>query len=277
MVDVLLLGTATAVRSFSVSMRANRGLTWELVKREIGERYAGQMLGTFWVIGHPLILMGVYVFIFSFVLKVKIASTYDLPLDYTAYILSGLIPWIAFHESMAKSCTVISGNAGLVKQVIFPIEVLPVKSVIASLTPLLVGLTVLSVYVIASSGGLPWTYVLIPVLLLLQTLAMIGVAYILASLGVYFRDLKDVVLVLTLISMYLMPIFYLPDWVPDLFKPVIFVNPFSYMIWCYQDALYFGRFEHPWAWAIFGLGAPVALSFGYRLFITLKTQFGNVL
>jgi lipopolysaccharide transport system permease protein len=266
-----------AVLEAAQTLTRHRQLTWVMAKRELSDRYAGQALGLFWVIGHPLLLMGVYLFIFGYVFKVRIGGTADLPLDYTTYLLSGLVPWLALQESLNKGPVTITGNANLVKQVVFPIEVLPVKTILATLAGELVSLATLIIYVLATHHRLPWTYVLLPVLLVFQIGITIGICFVLASVGVYFRDLKDVVQVFTVIGMYLLPVLYLPSMVPPLFRPYLYVNPFSYLIWCFQDACYFGRFEHPWAWLVvtaFWLGS---LTVGFRIFKRLKPMFGNVL
>jgi lipopolysaccharide transport system permease protein len=263
--------------SFITVLRNHNALIVDLARREVGERYAGQILGKIWPVVHPLMLMAVYVFIFSVVFKTKIASEYQMPLDYTAYILSGLVPWLAFQEVMAKSSSLIVANSNLVKQVVFPVEVLPLKGVLSSLLPFAVSMFVLITYVLLSFGGLPWTYVLLPILVFFQVLLMIGVAFLFSAAGAYFRDLKDFVQVFTIMNLYLMPVFYLPMWVPSLFKPILYVNPFSYMIWCYQDALYYGGIEHPWAWGVFGIGSTIVFFTGYYLFIKFKTVFGDVL
>jgi lipopolysaccharide transport system permease protein len=252
-------------------------LSMEMARRDIRSQYAGQMLGVWWVAGHPLFLMALYVFIFSVVFKVRIGGTYELPLDYTAYLLTGLVPWLSFQQMMAKACTALSGNANLVKQVVFPLEVLPATAVGINLLPLAIGLVVLLVYVTVQQGALPLTYALLPALLVLQLAAMLGLAFAFAAIGVFFRDLKDLVQVFATAGVYLMPVFYLPEWVPPLFKPVLYLNPFSYMGWCYQDALYFGRFEHPWAWCLFAGGSLLTFVTGYRLFRWLKPHFGNAL
>lgn len=255
----------------------HRQLTVEMAKREISDRYMGQVFGTFWAYGHPIVMMGVYLFIFAYVFKVKIDGTHIVSLGYPAYLLSGLIPWLSFQESIAKGTTVIVNNANLVKQVVFPIEILPVKGIIASLVTMLVSLFLFIVYVFVSQHSLPWTYILLPFLIFLQTLAMIGVCYILSSVGVFFRDLKDFVQVFSMIGVYLMPVFYLPESVPELFRPLLYLNPFSYLVWCYQDALYFGSFEHGWVWFIFPIMSISAFYIGYRVFKKLKIMFGNVL
>lgn len=255
----------------------HRDLTWEMAKREVSDRYAGQAFGPLWAIAHPLFMMGLYVFIFAFVFKMKIGGTVEMPLDYTTYLLSGLVAWMGCQEAMTKSCTAITSHAALVKQVVFPLEILPVKGVLAALFPQSVSLIILILYVLATHGSLPVTYLLIPVLLGFQVMGMIGVSYLLAPIGAYFRDIKDFVQLFSLAGVYLMPVFYLPTWVPELFKPLLYLNPFSYLIWCYQDALYFGRFEHPWAWVVTGTLSVMVFILGYRAFRKLKPLLGNVL
>ncbi len=255
----------------------HRDLAWELTKRDLSQRYAGQWLRTFWVVAHALLIMAVYVVVFSFIFGARLRGAGTSEGDYAVYILSGLIPWIAFQESMQKNCQAVTGNASLVKQVVFPIELLPVKGVFASLVTQLIGLAGLVFYSLFKREEFSWMYGMLPVLLVLQTFAMVGAGYILSSVSVYFRDLKDIVQIFGGIGVYLMPVLYPPDWVPPVLQPLLYLNPFSYMVWCYQDVLYLGRFEHPWAWLAFGLLSVGALSAGYRLFRHLKTWFGSAL
>jgi len=255
----------------------HRDLTLEMAKRELSERYTGQAFGFLWAIGHPVFMIGLYVFVFAFIFRQKMGGSFEMPLDYTTYILSGLIAWMSFQESMTKSCTAITSSSSLVKQVIFPLEVLPVKGVLAALFPQMVSLLLLIAYVLATYGSLHATYLLLPFLVIMQFLAMIGIAYILAPVGAYFRDIKDFVQLFAQAGIYLMPIFYLPMWVPALFKPLLYLNPFSYFIWCYQDALFFGRFEHPWSWLVMTLFSFGIFVIGYRFFRKLKPLLGNVL
>ena len=261
-----------------IALFKRRGrLIYELTKREIGERYSGQVFGAFWAIGHPLLLTLVYIFIFGFVFRARAGGTIDMPLDYTAYILSGIIPWLVFQESLSKASTVIIANANVVKQVIFPLEVLPVKSVLATIVTEIIFLFLLLIYTLLTSHTLPWTYVFLPILVLFQALAMIGMSYLFSSIGAYFRDLKDFVQAFLSIAFFILPILYLPESIPAAVRPVLYLNPLSYMIWCYQDILYFGRFAHPWAWAVFLPGSVFVFIFGFRIFRKLKTMFGNAL
>jgi lipopolysaccharide transport system permease protein len=200
-----------------------------------------------------------------------------LPLDQPTYILSGLIPWLAFSDSMSKGSTAITSAANLVKQVIFPIEILPVKGVLACFVTQLIGTLFLISYVLILSHRLYWSYFLLIPLLFLQLLAMIGISYVFSSVGVYFKDLKDFVGIFLTAGLFLAPILYNPGMVPESVAPLLNLNPFSHMVWCYQDACYFGRFEHPWSWGVFCCFSLGSLYGGYRIFRKLKIMFGNVL
>ena len=273
----LTTGYASAGAEITSILWRHRELTLAMARRELSDRYAGQALGVGWAVWHPLFMIGLYIFIFAVVFKQKVGGTVEMPLDYTAYLLSGLVAWLSIQESMMKSCTAITANASLVKQVVFPLEILPLKGVLVSFVPQLVSLVILIGYVLITNGSLHATYLLLPVLIALQAALMLGIAYVLSVVGVYVRDAKDVVQMFALAGAYLVPVFYLPDWVPEIFKGLLYVNPFSYVIWCYQDALYFGRFAHPWAWAVNAIISVTALVAGYRVFRKLKPSLGNVL
>ena len=106
---------------------------------------------------------------------------------------------------------------------------------------------------------------------------MVGVSFFLASIGVFFRDIKDFVQIFSVVGVYLMPTFYLPTLVPSVFRPLLYLNPFSYMIWCFQDLIYFGRLEHRMSWVVFPLISITVFVLGYRVFRKLRPMFGNVL
>lgn len=258
-------------------LRKHKELLRELVRRELNEQFAGGLLGSIWVIFHPLFLMAVYLFVFSFVFRNKIGGTFELPLNYTTYFLSGLIPWLNLQQVLSRTCASITSNSGLVKQVIFPIELLPIKTTIATLPSQLISIGVLFLYVLCTYHYLPWTYLLFPVVFALQIMMSIGIALILSTITAFIRDIKELVTLFCFAGMFLLPITYLPAWVPTLFKPMLYANPFSYMIWCYQDIFYYGRMEHPYAWGVYILMAAGLFWLGTRTFNKLKPHFGDVL
>jgi len=252
-------------------------LTLELTRRELVDRYAGQVLGAFWALAHPLLLIGVYLFMFGYVFRVRLESRADLPADYATYLLAGMIPWLALAEVLNKSPTAVTTSATLVKQVVFPVEILPVKTVLGSLLPQAIGLIVLAGYLLATTGRLPATFLTLPFLIALQIVGMAGLAMALAAVGVFLRDLKDIVQIFTLLGIYLVPVLYLPAMIPEAIRPLLYANPLAYLIWCYQDLCYFGSFAHPMAWLVTGASSLASFAIGWRIFRRLKPLFGNAL
>jgi lipopolysaccharide transport system permease protein len=263
--------------SFVALIVKHRTLILEMARRELSERYSGQMLGIFWTVLHPLFMMGLYIFIFVFVFKTKIQNNLLMPLDYTTYILAGLIPWLGLQESLSKACAAITSNANLVKQVMFPVEILPIKTVLSTTFTQLISSVLLILYILFYQSTIWVTFLLVPILILLQIMMMIGLSCILATIGVFFRDLKDFIQLFCIAGAYIMPVFYLPEWAPAQFKAVIYSNPFSYMIWCYQDAIYYGQFEHPIAWIIFPIFSISLFVLGYKVLLRLKPIMGDSL
>jgi lipopolysaccharide transport system permease protein len=254
----------------------HRRLALAMARRELTSRYAGQLMGSFWV-GHPLFLMGTFVFLFAVEFQTKLGGSVEMPRDYTVYILSGLVPWLSILPVLTGGCMSILGNIGLVKQFNFEVEVLPFKDVLISLVFWVIGIAIIVVYTLATDQSLPWTFLMLPYLLAWHVVAMVGCAWLLSAITVFFRDLKDIINVLANLGVYMLPVVYLPQWVPEIFRPFIYANPFSYIIWVYQDVLYFGRFEHPAAWLWSTIFAVVAFTSGHRVFQRLRPLFGSAL
>lgn len=254
-----------------------RELTIEVSRREVTERYSGQCLGAFWVFAHPLFLIALYVFIFAVVLGSKVGGLDKEGVNYTTYLLAGLIPWMAFQEAMTKGCHAISSNASLVKQVVFPIEVLPFKSIVTALLNQLLATSLMLVYLFFSGHKINFMLALLPFLIVLQFMAMLGFSYALSAVSVFVKDTKDIVQLFAVSGLYLVPVFYLPNWVPEMFRPIVSMNPFSHMVWCYQDVIVYGSFMHTYSWLIFSLFSLASLIIGFKAFRALKPMFGNVL
>ncbi|MDA7946899.1 MAG: ABC transporter permease [Hyphomicrobiaceae bacterium] len=248
-----------------------------LAGHDLKSRYSGQFLGFIWNILHPLFLMLVFLFIFGVVFKQKIGGTVELPRDYTVYLLSGLVPWLSMSAVLVTGATSVIGNANLVKQFSFPPEIFPIKEIILSMVFWSVGMIIIFSYQLYTYHYLLWTYTLIPIALFIHIGTLLGLCWSLSAVSVFVRDVKDIMTLFVIAGMYVLPIIYLPAWVPDMFKPIIYLNPFSYLIWCYQDALYFGRIEHPEAWVVATVVMLLSLSFGFRVFQRLKPMFGNAL
>ncbi|GJL65319.1 MAG: transport permease protein [Nitrospirales bacterium] len=265
----------TAGAHVATTLMRHRALLVDQVRREIIDQHAGQVMGGLWSIIHPVFLMLVYVFVFGFVFEARVGGTREMPLDYTSYIIAGLAPWLTIVQMLSKSATSLTSNSSLIKQVVFPIEVLPAKVVISTLLPLSVMLLCFFAYTWLGQGRFHWTHLTFPLLMGIYLLWALGIGYFLAALTVFVRDIKEVVQVFAVAGVFLAPVIYLPTWIPAIFEPILYANPFSYLIWCFQDALYFGRFDHPWAWAFSIVGGLVTYTLGARVFRSLKPYYGD--
>lgn len=239
---------------------------------DVRSRYAGSMLGLLWIALYPLIFLGVYALVFLFIYKVKFALFESD--EYVALIFCGLIPFLGFAESLGLGVPSVVVNAPLVKNTLFPIELIPVKSVLVSQVAQVVG-TGMLLLVLAFLGQLTWWACLLPVVWVLQVLMTIGLLWILAGLNVFLRDIQNVIAVVILMLMMVTPIAYPVDAVPDGLRAILAINPLYYVVVCYQEVLMNGRFPQG---AVFWIYLAISLGFfyvGYWFFGRLKGLFAD--
>jgi len=255
----------------------NRHLLVEMTRREIADRYAGQAAGAVWAVAHPLLLMGLYLLVFRHVFAVRFHDDAGLARDYPTYLMAGLVPWLAMQDVLARGSDAVLSHGSYVKQVAFPLGVLPVKRALASLPVLIAGTAFVLAYQLVVFRSLPPMALLWPLYLAAFVALSIGITCLLGALGVYFRDLREVVTVLTAASLFLLPILYLPGHEPSAVRALIWLNPFSPMIWVHQDLLFHGRVTQPLAWVAFPLIAVALLLAGRATFQRLSAHFGEVI
>jgi len=257
------------------ALYARRELVAELTARELRDRHAGQVLGVVWAYGHPLLLMLLYTFLFAYVFPAR-AGLSSGAQDYSVSILAGIVSWLAFQDILARAPSILLTHANLVKQIVFPTEVLPLKTALASALPFTGGLLFAIAYA-AWHDTLSWLTLALPVLVAMQLLAMIGVAFLLAAGGVFLRDLREFVTVFCSVNLFAQPILYSPFATPDWMQWLFAINPFSYQVWCWQDALFYGEIAHPAAWIIYPSGSVATAALGWIIFERTRHSFGDAL
>jgi lipopolysaccharide transport system permease protein len=255
----------------------NRALIFRMAYKELTDRYAGSALGLFWALFYPLFLVGIYTLIFTFIFQVKI-SPGSTPLQYAFYAVIGLIPWITMQEGLVKTTNSVISNANLVKQVIFPVDILPIISIVVSFLTLIIGLIIyLITMAFVSPANFTAIFFLLPIVILIHFIFLVGTGWILAALAVYFRDLKELISIILLIGMFVTPVLYLESSIPAAFKIPILLNPMTHLINMYRDVIFYGSINHPWSFVIFGLLAILIFFAGFQCFQKLKYFFANVL
>lgn len=205
----------------------NRQLILTLTKREIASRYQGSLLGWFWSAFNPVFMLVVYTFVFSVVFQARWAGGSGSKIEFALMLFIGLIVFSFFAESVNRAPTLILGNASYVKKVVFPLEVLPWVVVLNSLFHAAVSLVIWLLAYTLFIGVPPVTVLLVPMVFLPLMLFTLGLCWILASLGVYLRDIAQMMPILTTVLMFLSPLFYPLDAVPKAFHFLFAFNPLA--------------------------------------------------
>jgi len=256
----------------------NRSLIFSLAKREVVGRYKGSILGILWSFINPLFMLVIYTFVFSIVLKSHWGVSADESKTQFAIVLFvGMIVYGLFSEVINRAPGLILSNVNFVKKVIFPLDILPFVVMGAALFHSIISLVVLTIAFVAFNGYLNWTAIFIPFVLLPLIIVTLGFAWMLASLGVFLRDLGQTTIIITTVMMFLSPIFYPTTAIPVKFLPFIRTNPLTFIIEQAREVLIWG---HQPDWVRLGIYMLLATAIawaGYAWFQKTRKGFADVL
>lgn len=213
-----------------------RRLAW----RRVEQRFRGSVLGVVWALVHPLLLLAVYTFVFSIVFKARWGAPGAGTAEFSLFLYSGILVYALFAECVNEAPTLMLQNSSFVKQHRFPLEVLPWVSVTAALFNFSIGFIVLSAFYATILGAPPVSVAWSPLIVLPVVLGTLGVAWILAALGVFLRDIAQVIGVLTTALLFLSPIFYPASRIGEEWRQYYFLNPFVQILEMWRDALFHG-------------------------------------
>jgi ABC-type polysaccharide/polyol phosphate export permease len=250
-----------------------RGLLATLVGRELKARYRGSALGFVWSLLNPLLLLGVYSFVFGYVFVQDRARLVD---PYALFLITGLFPWVWASTSLIEGTVSLSANAGLIRKAIFPVELLPMVPVLANLVHFLLALPIVGgALMIGRVLGKPVSgpeAILLPLVVVLQLPMITGMALGLAALNVHFKDVRDLLVNVLQLLFFMTPILYPLDWVgfPTLAAVIRWANPFSPFTLAYQDLLFRGSIPQPAVWLQMAICAAVAWLVGSWIFARLR-------
>lgn len=246
----------------------HRHLIWSLTVLDFKCRYAGTRLGLVWMLVAPLLLLGVYWLLFGRILRVQPESGLT-GAEYGLMVAAGLLPWLGFSEGVTRGTGSVLAQRSLLKSKIFPMELIPVVSVFAGLASQLLG-TALLLILLGLRGTLGPNVVLLPVILLLQAFFSIGLVWVLSCVNILYRDTSQVVGLLIVLLMFVSPIAYMPAMVPASLELLIKLNPLSYLIEAYRDALLSNHLPNLIGIAALACLSVLTLLCGYRYFMRLR-------
>jgi lipopolysaccharide transport system permease protein len=255
----------------------NRQLIWQMTRRDVLGRYRGSMMGILWSFLHPLIMLAVYTFVFSVVFKARWGGGSDSKAEFAILVFAGMIVHGLFAECVNRAPATILQNVNYVKKVVFPLEILAWVNMGSALFHTAVSVAVLTAFYGLTHLSLNWTIILFPILILPLALVIMGISWFLTSLGVYLRDLGQIIGVVTTIMMFLSPIFFPASALPEEYRILLYLNPLAFMIEEARNILIWGVLPDWRGLAIYyGCGFVVAW-LGFVWFQKTRRGFADVL
>lgn len=247
-----------------------RQMIASLVRRDLRGRYKGSFLGFLWTFVNPLLQLLVYSLVFTNIMRVEDVEIYYL------YLFIALIPWLFFSNSIAGGASCIIAQKDMVSKIYFPREVIPISYVTSGFVNMLLCFIVVIAAVLISGievNVLTWLF--LPVIFIIQYILVLGITMLVSAVTVYLRDLEHILGIIMMAWMYLTPIIYTPNMVPDSFRTYFDLNPMTHIVTAYRDILYYGRmpeFSTLISSVVFGI---VFLVIGFVSFGKLKRHFAE--
>jgi lipopolysaccharide transport system permease protein len=255
----------------------HRGLLWELVKRDFIGRYKGSIMGATWSLFHPLLMLAIYTLVFSVAFKARWGTGEENKIAFAIVLFSGMIVHGFFAECLNRAPDLIVSHPNYVKKVLFPLELLPWTILFSALMHLLVSFGVLLFFCLLANVTVQFSALLIPVVLLPLILLTLGITLLLASLGVYLRDLAQGMGIVTTILLFLSPVFYPIDALPKPYQTVVLLNPITLPITQLRDLMLWDRSIQWMQWGIaMATGMAICL-LGHWWFQKTRRGFADVL
>lgn len=259
------------------SVLHHQDLIIQMTKREVIGRYRGSMLGIAWSFFNPLIMLAVYTVVFSTVFQAKWGVGSDSKTEFALVLFVGMIVHGVLAESMNNSPSLMLKNASYVKKVVFPLEILPWVVMGSTLFHALISVVVWLLFYVVVNQTLQWTVVFLPLVLIPLVLFSMGVSWLLASLGVYIRDIGQMMGVLTTVLLFMSPIFYPASMLPEPYQTIIYLNPLTFVIEQARDVLMWGNVPNWSGMAIAYVVSLLVAWLGFFWFQKTRKGFADVL
>jgi lipopolysaccharide transport system permease protein len=269
-------GAASPFAMFRSAWQGRR-LILRLASREIQARYRGSLLGMAWLVLLPLLMLGVYTFAFSIVFRARWGDLQTSTAAFALIMFAGLTVYSLFAESVNRAPSLILENPAYVKKVLFPLELLPWVTLLVSGFNVVVNFVVLALFYPFVFGMPPVTALLVPLELAPVALVTLGFSWFLASIGVFMRDVRPIVSVMTTAIMFLSPIFYPMSAIPENLRPYLALNPLAHTLEQVRASLIFGQAPSPVALGVQILIGWAVAWLGYLWFAKTRKAFADVL
>ena len=255
-----------------------RDLIFLLSRREIDLRYKGAGLGVAWAVISLLMQFLIYIFVFGFIFQVRWSGGADTDLaDYALILFTGLVCFSVFSETISRVGSSIISAPYLVKKILFPVELLPIASLLSALFHAGVGLILIIGAVLIKGEVIPWTIILLPFVLLPLLFFTLGLAWLFAAIGVFIKDTQFLSALLVQLLFYATPIIYPLALVPENFRDILLFNPLTHIVEMFRQVVLLGQIPMISTWLSLLLACLLVSVVGYYLFNRMKPEFADVI
>jgi lipopolysaccharide transport system permease protein len=254
---------------------AHRWLLAQFIRRDILQRYQGSVLGVGWSLLYPLLILGAYTFVFRGVFKARWPGGADSTSEFALQVFAGLVIFNLFGELLGRAPQLVLEQPNLVKRVVFPLEVLAWVAVGTAMFHAVLALVILTLAFWWSSGGLPATALLTPLVLAACVPVLLGLAWLLAGLGVFIRDIGHAMGPAVSMLLFLSPVLYPASALPGSFANLLWLNPLTVPIESLRRLLLQGQAPDWQALGIYTLAGLVFCWVCWRLFERVKPAFAD--
>lgn len=255
----------------------DRALILELTRREVDGRYRGASLGVLWSLVSPFLLLCIYTIAFGTVMGGRWPEVQAAGTPFSIIMFAGMIPYFVLSECMIRSPELVVGNPSYVKRVVFPLEILPWPMLLSALFHCLMNVLVFVIMRLVMQHDFEWTIIYLPFVILPIAVLGLGMAWFLASISVYFRDVRQVVGLASMALLFLSSAMIPTATVPEKYRVIFQLNPVSFIVDQVRAVLIWGT-QPDWAGLVgYMLGAVAFMYAGYTWFMSTKRGFADVL
>jgi len=252
-----------------------------MVKREVIGRYRGSFLGLLWAFVNPILMLAIYTFVFGVVFKVRLDSQstelYDDKFAFALLLFTGLILFNLSSECLSRSPGLVLANVNYVKKVIFPLEILPLVSLGSALFHAGISFLVLFTFMLVIDHSIHWTLIFLPIILLPLLLLILGLSWMLASIGVYVRDIGQFIGLILTMLLFMSPIFYPASALPESVRDYLFLNPLTFVIEQARAVTLYGQLPDWSGLVVYYMLASIVAWAGLIWFMKTRKGFADVL
>lgn len=252
-------------------------LVVQMSRRDIAGRYRGSFIGLLWSFFNPLLMLAIYTFVFGVIFKSRWNAQTSGQFEFAVILFAGLNMHSLFAECVNHAPTLVIENTNFVKKIVFPLETLAWSVLGSALFHLLISTTVLLVFSVIVRGALPWTILLFPLVVAAFLPFVAGMVWLFASLGVYLRDLKQAVGVITSALMFLAPIFYPKELISPDYRDFLYLNPLTIIVDASHDVLIWGRMPDFGLLGLYAIASCLFAWFAFVWFERTRKGFADVL